>query len=134
MMGQGGNGLIRLNVGGVWYTTTLSTLQTFPDSIFPKMLSQRDNKKRGSKEDEAKGYYFIDRDGDLFRYILNFMRTEELSLPANFQDMNQLIKEAEFYGLRCLANILKAKLLKQKRISIIEVLTNISYHRSLQFS
>lgn len=49
------------------------------------------------------------------------MRTEQLSLPVNFQDMNQLINEAEFYGLRCLANILKAKLLKQKRTTMIEV-------------
>lgn len=68
-MGQGSNGLVRLNVGGVWYTTTVSTLKTFPDSIFPKMLGQRDNQKRGSKDDESKGYYFIDR------YIQNEAKT-----------------------------------------------------------
>ncbi len=115
------NGLIRLNVGGTWYTTTNATLLTFQDSIFPKMLAQRNNNNK--KLDDDKGYYFIDRDGALFRYVLNYMRTSQLKLPSDFQERNQLISEAEFYGLRSMANLLKSGAGKPdtRKCTIIEV-------------
>lgn len=35
--------------------------------------------------DGLKQHYFIDRDGNIFRYILSFMRTCRLLLPEDFQ-------------------------------------------------
>lgn len=35
--------------------------------------------------DGLKQHYFIDRDGHMFRYILNFLRTSRLLLPDDFK-------------------------------------------------
>lgn len=35
--------------------------------------------------DGLKQHYFIDRDGHMFRYILNFLRTSKLLLPDDFK-------------------------------------------------
>lgn len=35
--------------------------------------------------DGLKQHYFIDRDGHMFRYILNFLRTSQLLLPDDFK-------------------------------------------------
>ena len=35
--------------------------------------------------DSLKQHYFIDRDGDIFRYILSFLRTCKLLLPEEFK-------------------------------------------------
>ena len=45
------------------------------------------------------GKYFIDRDGVLFRYILDYLRNKKLVLPENFQETKRLAMEAEFYEL-----------------------------------
>lgn len=35
--------------------------------------------------DSLKQHYFIDRDGPMFRYILNFLRTSKLLVPDDFK-------------------------------------------------
>lgn len=35
--------------------------------------------------DSLKQHYFIDRDGDIFRFILSYLRTCKLLLPEDFQ-------------------------------------------------
>lgn len=35
--------------------------------------------------DSLKQHYFIDRDGHMFRYILNFLRTSKLLIPDDFK-------------------------------------------------
>ena len=35
--------------------------------------------------DSLKQHYFIDRDGEIFRYILSFLRTSKLLLPEDFK-------------------------------------------------
>ena len=45
------------------------------------------------------GKYFIDRDGVLFRYILDYLRNKKLVLPENFQETKRLVIEADFYEL-----------------------------------
>lgn len=87
---------IKLDVGGCKFTTTLTTLTRFPDSMIGTMFSGRHN----LTTDES-GYYFIDRDGTHFRHILNYLRCpedfDESSISADH--LKELKKEAVYYGL-----------------------------------
>ncbi|XP_019716052.1 BTB/POZ domain-containing protein KCTD6a [Hippocampus comes] len=85
---------VTLNVGGCLYSTSLTTLRRYPDSMLGAMF-------RGDVPTlrDASGNYFIDRDGTLFHYILNFLRSSELTLPCDFKEVELLRKEADFYQL-----------------------------------
>lgn len=83
---------VTLNVGGHMYTTSLTTLTRYPDSMLGAMFRGDFPTARDSQ-----GNYFIDRDGPLFRYVLNFLRTSELTLPLDFKEFDLLRKEADFY-------------------------------------
>ena len=87
--------VINLNVGGMVHTTSLSTIRKFPDSMLGAMFS-------GQYEIpvDNNGHIFIDRDGDLFRFVLNYMRGGSLCLPSNFTELDQLIKEADFFQIK----------------------------------
>ena len=73
---------IKLNVGGKIYKTTLDTLRKDPDSMLCAMFSGRFE----LKADEEDGAYFIDRDAELFRYVMasngkpTFKRTAAVKL------------------------------------------------------
>lgn len=93
--------IIKLNVGGIKYITTKTTLCIYADSIFPKLL---DNKIPTTK---IKDYYFLDRDGKLFNYILNFLRSSlEWECPHDLYLCKQLLTEAKFYQLSVLEKLL----------------------------
>jgi len=87
---------IKLDVGGCKFTTTITTLTRFPDSMIGALFSGRHN----LTTDES-GYYFIDRDGTNFGHILNFLRCPELFnvRSISFDHLNELKKEAAYYGL-----------------------------------
>ncbi|XP_078353585.1 uncharacterized protein LOC144638243 isoform X2 [Oculina patagonica] len=87
---------IKLNVGGKIYKTTLDTLRKDPDSMLCAMFSGRFE----LKADEEDGAYFIDRDGKLFRYILNYLRNGELHCPEDRIRRNELLEEAKFYQVQ----------------------------------
>lgn len=94
--------IVRLSVGGVLYTTTKATLSRYPNSMLGAMF----NGSMPTSQDEN-GYYFIDRDGALFGYILNFLRSSQLALPSNFQYIDQLAIEADFFQIQPLINLIK---------------------------
>ena len=86
--------IINLNVGGKLYTTSLSTLTKYPDSMLGRMF----NGDLPSTRD-VQGNYVIDRDGKLFRYILTFLRSSKLILPDDFKELDMLLEEAEFFQI-----------------------------------
>ncbi|XP_059800210.1 BTB/POZ domain-containing protein KCTD6a [Hypanus sabinus] len=92
---------VTLNVGGHLYSTSISTLTRYPDSMLGVMF-------RGDfpTAKDSQGNYFIDRDGPLFRYILNFLRTADLTLPHGFKEIDLLRKEADFYQIEPLIHCL----------------------------
>ncbi|XP_042303826.1 BTB/POZ domain-containing protein KCTD6 isoform X1 [Sceloporus undulatus] len=92
---------VTLNVGGHLYTTSLTTLTRYPDSMLGAMFRGDFPTARDSQ-----GNYFIDRDGPLFRYVLNFLRTSELTLPLDFKEFDLLRKEADFYQIEPLIQCL----------------------------
>ena len=87
--------IIKLNVGGHYFATRLQTLTKDPNSMLAGMFLERFEEKLG--ED---GAFFIDRDGSYFRFILNYLRTEELTLPLGATFLEELKKEAEFYQIQ----------------------------------
>lgn len=109
--------VIGLNIGGQVYLTTRSTLNRcdqhsrLRESVFGTPSSRLFAPPRAATD--AQGNFFFDRDGIVFRHILNYLRNEELLLPENFEEFDLLIKEAEFYGLEELKQRLKIALMKQ---------------------
>ena len=67
------SGVVRLNVGGVRYDTTLATLLAVPDSTLSMQFGV-DPPAVGMLADD--GTYMLDRDGPSFRYVLNFLRCQ----------------------------------------------------------
>lgn len=88
--------IVELNVGGVFYTTALSTLTRDGESLLAQMFTGR---SREPVLRDSKGKYFIDRDGVLFRYTLDYLRDGTLTLPHNFHERDRLKQEADFFQL-----------------------------------
>ncbi|XP_007548503.1 BTB/POZ domain-containing protein KCTD12b [Poecilia formosa] len=105
--------IIELNVGGQVYITRYSTLTSVPDSLLWEMFSQKSTK--GLARD-TKGRFFVDRDGFLFRYILDYMRDQQLVLPDHFPERGRLQREAEFFNLPELVKLLAPKISKQNSL------------------
>uniref|UniRef100_A0A6J0TVM8 Potassium channel regulatory protein n=1 Tax=Pogona vitticeps TaxID=103695 RepID=A0A6J0TVM8_9SAUR len=108
--------VIILNVGGLKFTTWTSTLQRFPESRLAKMLSGNDPAFRF-----VNGQFFVDRDGVLFNYILDILRTLQISLPKDFSDYQRLQREADFYELYHVADLLRQEHLLKPKPEILEV-------------
>lgn len=110
-----GQELVTLNVGGKIFTTRRSTLKQFPASRLAGMLDGRDQEFK-----TVDGQIFVDRDGALFSFILDFLRNHELLLPSDFSDHLRLQREALFYELDSLVDLLSQYLL-QSRPAVMEV-------------
>jgi len=87
---------VELNVGGVFYTTSLSTLTCDSTSLLGQMFTGESSVKLIK---DSKGKYFIDRDGVLFRYVLDYLRNQKIVLPENFHEKDRLRNEADYFGL-----------------------------------
>lgn len=86
--------LVSLNVGGEIYTTTLDTLTRCRDSMLGAMFTGQIPVVKDNR-----GNIFIDRDGKVFRYILNFLRSSALDLPDSFSELALLRREADFFQI-----------------------------------
>ncbi|AWP12259.1 putative BTB/POZ domain-containing protein KCTD8-like [Scophthalmus maximus] len=105
--------IVELNVGGQVYITRYSTLTSVPESLLWEMFSRKSAK--GLARD-TKGRFFVDRDGFLFRYILDYMRDQQLVLPDHFPERGRLQREAEFFNLPELVKLLAPKISKQNSL------------------
>ncbi|XP_076021101.1 BTB/POZ domain-containing protein KCTD16-like [Genypterus blacodes] len=104
--------VLELNVGGQVYYTRHATLSSFPNSLLGKLFST----KKGSSNDlsrDFRGRYFIDRDGFLFRYVLDYLRDKQVVLPDHFPERGRLKREAEYFQLPELAKLLSSEDSKQ---------------------
>ena len=92
---------IKLNVGGTIYETSLESLTKYPVNLLTEMFSESFRLKQSSD-----GSYFIDRDGTHFRHILNYLRCGTIPVLSILKrDSEEILKEAEYYGL---AGLVKA--------------------------
>ena len=95
--------IVKLNVGGHYFTTSRQTLTRDPNSMLAAMFSGKFEMK--PHED---GTFFIDRDGTHFRFILNYLRTGKLTLPDGATFLKELAEEAEFYQIQGILDELKS--------------------------
>ncbi|XP_022902067.2 BTB/POZ domain-containing protein Tiwaz [Onthophagus taurus] len=86
---------VHIDVGGTIYTSSLETLTKYSDSRLAKLF----NGTIPIVLDSLKQHYFIDRDGGMFRHILNFMRNNRLLIPDNFADLDLLLEEAKYFDI-----------------------------------
>ncbi|XP_053166801.1 BTB/POZ domain-containing protein KCTD12 isoform X2 [Hemicordylus capensis] len=108
--GGGGGGeafpeIVELNVGGQVYVTRRGTVLSVRGSLLWRMFSQQE---AAELPRDSKGRFFLDRDGFLFRYILDYLRDQELVLPERFPERSRLQKEAEYFQLPDLVRRLAA--------------------------
>lgn len=108
------NAPVHIDVGGCIYTSSLETLTKFSESKLSKMF----NGTIPIVLDTLKQHYFIDRDGKSFRHILNYMRTNILTLPDNFDDFNTLLNEAKYYELNDMIKQLEDIIDSKKRLGL----------------
>ncbi|KAM9765091.1 BTB/POZ domain-containing protein KCTD12-like [Menidia menidia] len=97
--------IVEVNVGGQVYVTSLDTLTAVPNSLLWTKFTQS---APGQLAKDSKGRFFFDRDGFLFRYILDYLRDRELLLPEFFKERKRLRKEADFFQLPELSRRLAA--------------------------
>ena len=93
--------IVRLLVGGREHATTRDTLSMVPDSFLDRLVSG----ELPSTLDEQ-GRYFIDRNGELFVFVLDWLRTAgDLEIVARqpADVLGRLRIEADFYGIDDLA-------------------------------
>ncbi|EFA79308.1 hypothetical protein PPL_07726 [Heterostelium album PN500] len=80
--------IITLNVGGKEFQTSKSTLTKVAGSFFDNLIS-------GKVEAGKSNSFFIDRDGEHFRYILNYLRDGDCLYPESIA--YEVEKELKFY-------------------------------------
>ncbi|KAJ3038848.1 BTB/POZ domain-containing protein kctd6 [Rhizophlyctis rosea] len=89
---------IKINVGGHRYEVSIDTLLRQEGTFFHSCFSGR-----WLIEPEEDGAFFIDRDGELYSYIFNFLRDgDECVLPADSEKRQRLVKEAEYLNFEAL--------------------------------
>lgn len=77
------------------YSCIVKSCSRYPESRLAKLF----NGSIPIVLDSLKQHYFIDRDGGMFRHILNFMRNARLLIPDNFTDLDLLLEEARYFDI-----------------------------------
>lgn len=65
----------------------------YPDSMLEAMF----NGSIPTTKDDRDGSCFINRNGRLFEYVVDFLRSAKRSLISDLKDLKVLAIEAEFY-------------------------------------
>ena len=117
--------VLTLSVGGIEYQTTQKTLSVCPESLLATIAA-------GPWPVDERNRLFIDRDGELFAHILNFLRNNELLVPLDDPLLiSKLLREAQYYQVQVLVDqlmILKSKV-DQASMSYKELLMVINTSR-----
>jgi hypothetical protein len=106
MSNQSADDVVSFCVGGTSYATTLGTLTAVPSSYLAILFGDQ-SLWQPSSTLPGSSTPFIDRDGELFRFVLAYLRSvrdcaqqqQPVLLPDNPLQLQQLKAEADFYGL-----------------------------------
>ncbi|KAL5232200.1 hypothetical protein ABZP36_030976 [Zizania latifolia] len=120
---------VLLNIGGRRYATTADTLtQRDPGSLLASMIAGGAHGLPTTEEGEV----FVDRDGKLFRHVLNWLRDGAIPALAD-ADYQQLRLEAEYYRLPGLIDCINERIGDDKiEISSVAELTRKDVIKCIQ--
>ena len=118
--------IMELNVGGVHYSVSLSTLTKLENTTLAMMFSGK-----WAAPCDRDGRYFIDRsfydpftfrDGKMFRYVLNYLRCpDRVGLPQSPGDLQQLKVEADYYQLKELSFHIEKLIQREHKVQYCKV-------------
>jgi hypothetical protein len=113
--------MLTLNVGGRKFTSTLATLMAVEGSYFWKLAKKA--ARKGTEE------FFIDRSGDVFAHILEYLRCVRYGedvrtvIPQESSIVRVLQREAAFYGLPGLEELAARGIIELQQCDIVYVQT-----------
>ena len=118
---------VKLNVGGEIFTTTRSTLTRCHGSMLFAVGDmggdiRLDRDGPPIRQDRNAGHYCIDRNGGLFKYVLDYLRNSKLCLPDDFTEYSGLEAEAEFYQLQPMLDELRKARSQGKGEMMVEII------------
>lgn len=118
--------IVELNVGGVHYSTTRTTLAGGAVEPGGTMLSAMFGGRLASRLDRE-GRVFIDRDGARFGYLLNYLRDGALTGGARAEGLlYELREEAAFFGFARLVAVLDAEIAQRDLEDELESMPSLS--------
>lgn len=96
-----------VNVGGIRYTTSVTTLRSEQNSFFTGMLG-------GDWAETDEQELFIDRNGELFKHVPRFLRASQEGRLQVVRSLTRteralLLEEAKFFQLDHLSTLLQAE-------------------------
>ncbi|CAN9505920.1 unnamed protein product [Ophioblennius macclurei] len=105
-----GSKYVKLNVGGSLHYTTVQTLSK-EDSLLRSICS-------GGTEVtiDPEGWVVLDRSGRHFSVVLNFLRDGSVPLPENRRELDEVLKEAQYYQVQGLIQHCLSAMQKQKDV------------------
>jgi len=108
--------IVTINVGGHTFTTFRSSLLRFSNSILARMIKGQIPLRK-----DKDGNLFLDRDPNIFKYILEFLRSSKLVLNDETMGtiLPQLMMEAEYFMIDPLIDQLR---FRQERMNKRDVL------------
>mmetsp|Transcript_5560 Transcript_5560/g.7859 ORF Transcript_5560/g.7859 Transcript_5560/m.7859 type:complete len:198 (-) Transcript_5560:102-695(-) len=83
--------VVKFDIGGQLYKVSRSLLEKHPESMLTKSASEQ-------WQEDSEAEIFIERDGFRFRYILDYMRDDKVTLPRT-ESREMIIAELEYYGI-----------------------------------
>ena len=87
--------VVKLDVGGHVFSTSVHTLRSVPHSMLDAMMSGRFEMK-----ETEEGCLFIDRDGSLFGHVLGWLRDRVVDVEGlDATTLRRLKREFSFFGL-----------------------------------
>jgi len=97
------NQQVFLNIGGGVFITSAETLVRYSAGLLAQIAVE-------AKNQSTIRTFFIDRDPTHFRTILNYLRNGAPLLPDDTLQLKELQREAQYYGLLELDNLITLKI------------------------
>ncbi|CBY34672.1 unnamed protein product [Oikopleura dioica] len=97
--------IVRINVGGIKFTTLRSTLLRYSHSILARMINGKIPPRRDSE-----GNAFLDRDPQIFKFILEFLRSSKVVISDDLVRLLEPVPRASLGKSPIYIQVLNANL------------------------